>query len=843
MFLLLRLCPIALWLCAILVASGEAWAQTDSQYGKADAREDGERFDYIRQEELVEQGMDLELRNGCGGAFVDPLSTRLTDEDTSERSQLGLSQTLAGNDLIIDADSAATDGSSARLAGNVRITQGQRRIDADDLRYDQLSGVGTLTGNVTIRQPGLRINGSQATMNAASSEASFDDASFVLHERHLTGSASSIRQTADDKVILESGRFTSCEPPNPAWEFRGDEIGINRQTQTGYGKNLSLRIKDVPVIWLPYITFPVGDKRKSGLLFPTIGSSERGGVDISLPYYFNLAPNYDLTLAPRLLTGRGLMLEGEGRHLSKHFETTVAAAYLNDDRDSNDDELQTKIDAGVISEEEAHPNRGDDRWLLDVNQLGGDASLRSWYSEIDYSRVSDINYFRDFGASFGSANLDSNSQTYLQQSGIVGYRQKYFDVSLGAQDFDVLLLGLESPYRRLPEFRSKLYYDFHDVNALYSVQHTRFDHDQAERIRGERLHQRVSLDYRYEKPWAFVNPQIGAQGLAYDLESDSVALNADTTPEFYTPEAAFDAGLIFEKRSADTVSLIKPRAYFLYREYEDQDSLDNVGLNNQPLNFDTQLRTFSYDQLYRDTRFAGLDRLDDANSLTLGLSYEKRDSEDFKEALRISLGQIFHFDDRRVLLRSNADGFASELDEAQRSSSELAAEFSMSFAANSQLNSAVVYDTKNTRVNRATAGVHLANSDHSKLFNIQYSYLREAFSGREGREDIDQIDVSLLQNVHTQWSWFARFNYDIGLDQELESFIGLEYDDCCYRVRFMGRRWLDSNIASFLRDDEARFDQGVFFEFELKGLGGSGKRITRLLEDGIYGFSRRNQLR
>ena len=801
-----------------------------------DVFEQTELFDFVAHdllESLDSKDPGWSLR-GCSGRFVDPLMQGSTGTDA-----LGLSSTLSDQDLIIDADTASTDGDLARLDGNVKLTQGLRQVTSDSLQYDQRTGVGSLNGKVTIRQPGVRINGSRALMNAASSEATFSDASFVLHRRHIIGAAKSIKQTSDDKVILSSGRFTSCEPPEPAWEFRGDEIGIDRRSQVGYGKNLSLRIKDVPVLWLPYITFPIGDQRKSGLLFPTIGSSERGGFDISVPYYFNLAPNYDLTLAPRLMTGRGLMLEGEARHLSRRFTSSLSAGYLNDDRDSNDSELQSRIDAGLINESQARPNLGDDRWTIDFKQIGGSTTLGSWYSEIDYSRVSDINYFRDFGDSFGNASLRSGSQSYLSQSGILGFRQKHFDLSVGAQDFDVLLIGLDSPYRRLPEIKANLFYDFADLNSLYEIQHTRFSHDNRDQITGERLRQKITLDYRYERPWAFANPEVGMQSLSYRLDSNSVKGTADTSPEFYTPEASLDTGLIFEKRSAESVSLIKPRAFFLYREFEDQSSIEGIGLNEQSLNFDTQVRTFSYDQLYRDTRFAGYDRLDDANSLTLGVSYENRDAANYRERYRISLGQIFHFEDRKVLLGDTGQGIRSEVDDAQRSSSELAGEFRMAIGDSSQFNAAVVYDTNNTEINRATFALHLADKKHRNIFNIQYSYLREAFSGAVSREDIDQIDLSILQNIKPQWSWFARYNYDLGFSQELESFLGLEYDDCCYKARFMARRWLDSNIAEFLRDDEIRFDQGVFFEFELKGLGGSGKRITRLLEDGIYGFHRR----
>ena len=821
-------------------AKGEEGFRENSQ---RDELQGPEAFDYVAKDSLPASERRL-LRKGCDGLYLDPLReiARPGPEDgrSRERAAGPTPRDLQfTEDLQIDADTASLVGEVVVLEGEVEISQGRRRVSAGTLRYDQLSGNGELDGGVIIRQPGVRINGRSAAMDSVSSEAEFSEASFVLHERHLRGTAQRIEQTANGTVRLQEGRFTSCEPGGEAWVFSGEEITLDRQAQVGTGKNLKLELGGVPVLWLPYVSFPVGDDRKSGLLFPTVGSSERGGIDISVPYYFNLAPNYDLTVAPRLMTGRGLMMEAEGRHLSQLFGTVISGAYLSDDKDSNDEELQARIDAGLIAEEDARPNRGDDRWQLSLLQRGGAKSVNSWYSEIDYTAISDTNIFRDFGSSFSAPGLDSNSRAFFQQSAIIGARREHLNVSLAAQDFELLLIGLESPYRRLPESNLNFFYDLGDGNLHYDLQYVDFSHDSRERIEGARLFQHASIDYHFKKPWMFAKPQLGARGLAYQLDENSVRVGADSTPEFYAPEASFDAGLIFENVGESSTQLLKPRLFYLFRDQQDQSSLDNVGINGESVNFDTQLRTFSYDQLYRETRFAGFDRLDDANSLTLGLSYEKRRNADYKERLRLSLGQIIHFADREVLLRNGPDRRQSALDRASENSSELAAEGRVAIGETSSLNATLVYDTRAADVNRATAGVHLASSDYGELLNLRYSYLREAFTSADQREDIEQIDVSWLQSLGSHWSWFARYNYDLGFSQELESFVGFEYDNCCYRFRFLGRRWLDSNLASFLRDDEVRFDQGVFFELELKGLGGSGKRITRLLEEGIDNFSSR----
>ncbi len=777
--------------------------------------------DWKSAEELSDSELKT-VRPGCSGIYVDPTINHFNATSKDET-------------LLVEANNAeVSHGNNANLSGSVTVRQGNKSLTAQQMQYDRLADKAQLSGDVTIRQPGILIKGNNAKVEFKNNRSRFEGASFVMHETHLRGSASAIGQVSDNIIQLENGKITSCEPDNNGWSLEGETLSINSETRQGKGKNVKLKIASVPVLYLPYISFPVGEERQSGFLFPALSSSEDGGFDIALPYYWNIAPNYDATITPRLITSRGPMLETEFRHLIPWVKSELRGAFLPNDSGSNDQDLQDLIDSGEITEEQANPNKGNNRWLINFEQDGG--STRGWYIHNDFSKVSDIDYFRDLGSS--SFAVSNNSQ--LDQIFSLGFRGDNWNFGALLEDHQLLLGGVSNTYKKEPQLDIDGFYQWRSFSTTLQNSISKFVSTSAfDAIEGNR----VSLDYRAnwnkKSPWGFFKPEVGYKYLNYDLSASrsNNDLDGRSNQNYDAFQTSIDTGLRFERSFSGFTHTFEPRAFYLYREFVDQSDLFNL-LGSQDLNFDTFFRTFSYDQLFRDSRFIGSDRIDDANQLTLGASSRFINNKNGQETFRVSLGKIYYRQDRRV--------FLDELDPLENlnvSSSEVALETSAFLNQNAEFILNAIYDTKNERTNRSTARFHYATKNKTNLFNFAYTRTNGDIPGATGIETLEQTDVSTAIQISPQWAMMARSNYDFQNSQELETFIGFEYDDCCYRVRFLARKWLDSNIASLTDSESAKSDSGLFMEFHLKGLGGSGAKINAILNDGIYGYDQRKQKR
>jgi len=776
-------------------------------------------YDWVPKIDLSDRERES-LAPGCEGMFKDPFAElHFSDES------------IGALPLEIEADNAAMNGADkAELEGKVRVSQGPRSIGAESMSYDRNTDEAKLSGGVVIRQPGMLIRGQEATVSTVKHEGKFSDALFVLHGMHMRGSASSISQEGDDKIVLKNGMITSCEPGSRAWSLQGQELAVEKGKGQGYGKNVVLKLGKVPVFYLPYISFPVGDERRSGFLFPSLSSSDDGGLDIALPYYLNLAPNYDATITPRYISGRGPMFETEFRHMNSFSVDSMYMTYLPNDSGGGDPDVQRLIDNQQITESQGKPHMGDNRWLMHFDQIGGKRT--GWFSNLDYTKVSDEDYFRDLGTS----SFDVSSNTYLNQRLAAGHVGERWNIQAKIQDYQLLLLDLAPPYRQVPQISAEGFYSPGLGSISLYTQYTRFDLRPEDKVPGKLTGERWFGDYRWrmnaENSWGFIRPEVGYKALHYNIDETPGETLRNASPSVGAAQASLDLGVVFENPRGHFLQTFEPRVYYLFREYENQNELYNATLSGTSINFDTSARTFSYYQLYRDTRFSGSDRLDDANQVTIGATTRWYSRATGLELFQLSLGQINHFRDRRI-------GLNSEIS-ATDNASEIAADFSANLNSRSAIYSSLIYDDAAQKLSRLSTGYHYASSDQSTLFNTSYSYVRRNPEVQQS-EVINQLDFAFIKPVAERWSLMGRSNYDFENKQELETFLGIEYNDCCYRVRVLARRWLDSNIARLVSDRSARFDQGLFFELHLKGLGGSGAKVDSILEDAIYGYRDREK--
>ena len=800
-------------LAAVLFTSQIARAETASELRQT-------YVDWVPRAQLTPEER-AEIAPFCRGAFREPIATH--DEADLDPSLAPI--------RIESNQTSVTNGSQIVLEGDVEIIQGARSLSAERIEYNHDSEQASLSGNVIIRQPGTLITGNEASVDMGGNEARFKEAQFLLHNQHLRGGAEKIEQTADRVIVLTNGRVTTCEPVDESWVLEGGRLKIDYEKGQGSGRNIILRVQGVPVIYVPYIRFPVGYQRQSGFLFPVASYSQTDGLDLAVPYYFNLAPNYDLVLTPRYISQRGTMLEAEGRHLSALFETEASLAFLPDDRSGKDPDYEEIIERGLATEEELQPYAGTDRWLARFGQRGGRNQL--WYSRIDYNAVSDLDYFRDLDtASFNVAN-----STYLNQSAEVGYHFPNWVVQARLQDYQTLLRGLEDTYRQLPRINANGRYDWGALRLNLDNEYVHFDHSQAlwangnNVITGQRLRSHYRLAWDQQQQWGHVRPHVGVQRLSYYLDENPLAPGDASSPSLAATEAGLDLGLVFDRYNQDTGTLrqtLEPRLYYLYREHADHSALFGLTPSGQALNFDTTTLNFTYSQLFRDTRFSGGDRIDDTNHLVTGLTSRWYGGSDYRELFTASVGQIYYFDDRRVTLDGTVE---------TSSRSELASQVSAAITPEISLRADVLFKDKNAHISRASAFASYANE--SRLYNLGYRYISSDAVGATADDDVVQMDFSFNAAINNQWQSVGRINYDLTTHRELEVFAGFEYNDCCYRLRVLARRWLDSKIADLVIERSLEYDQGIFFEIQLKGLGGTGERVRTILEESIVGYRER----
>ena len=776
-------------------------------------------LDWVSDEDLTEQQRATN-KPGCCGSYIEPVRT---DEDANTSPEKAPIRGSANDSKMVTKDDG---GREITLQDDVVVTQGYRKIEADQAIIDEQKEQIHLNGNVTLREPGLLIKGDQADVDQANSTFSIKDSQYVIHESHIRGDAKEITRQKDLSLLLQEAAYTICPPDSNAWMLKGAMIKINAKRTQGIARNVTLRIKDVPVMYLPYLRFPVGNERQSGFLFPTIAITDNG-INLAVPYYFNLAPNYDLTVTPNYLQGHGLLLENQFRHLNQHFETELNIGYLSNDNGGDDDDIERLINNGTLSEAEAKPFKGEDRWLIDLKQEGNIGPLKTG---INYTEISDRNYFRDLDT---TTSLASNSDVQLNQSAHVNYNLANWQLGARLQQYQLLTEGIEVPYKQLPLTTALGNYNWGDWQASLQHEWVSFDHTDDDNVNNELITgSRARINYQFTRPysteWGFFTPSVGLRYLSYQLNDRDILSSRDDSPSIASPFGVIDAGLFFERNSSlfdqPYIQTFEPRLFYFRSQHKDHSKLFDLTSGGSDIDFDTSDLTFSYDQLFRTTRFAGGDRIDDANQLSIGLTSRFINPINGREWFSASIGQIYHFADRRVNLldAENTDN-----------DSDIAARLSANINDHWRFNSDIIYNDDTDKISSGNIALRY-RGERQQIFNFDYRYFRQD----ESVGNIEQISGSTIWPViDDRWFLLAHASYDIERDRELDLLGGLEYNDCCYRVRFAARRWLDNDLLTVVDDDDLEYDRGIFLEFQLKGLGNIGQKLDSTLDTTIEGYT------
>ncbi|MCO1333462.1 LPS assembly protein LptD [Microbulbifer sp. OS29] len=848
-------CSIALG----LIAAQPLWAQTNQSELIPDPDYNPYLYlDWLPRSELTAEEQ-ANLPAVCSGTFVAPPrnypGSDLPPGEASLRATAEKSQWLE-------------DG-SAKLSGNVHITQGYRQLFADQVRFNRQENVASLDGAIELREPNLLIRGASAEVHTNSEAASIEDATYVVHDAFIHGDAALVARQTSGELTLTEGTYTRCEPGREFWRLTGDEINIDKVENQGTARNVRLEILDVPILYLPYFRFPVGDARMSGFLFPSLSNSDKNGWDFTIPYYWNIAPQMDATISPRHIQYRGTGLEVEFRHLSEMFSTEIRLADLPDDDGGNNDLAQELIDEG-FPENLVLPYKGEDRWLASLKQQGG-YSGSVWRTDIDYTKVSDPDYFRDLS----TASLDINAETRVNQKVQGLLRSDHWQITLRTQDYQVLENDSFDVFAQYPRFDVDGDYRWGDWLLSMQNQATVWDHQDTQTItyigdtddpdsvttdiRDFITADRLRLDYEFfwdkQWLWGYFKPGVAGRYLSYKVSDQFLAEGANDSPSAAAAQFTLDTGLYFERDSyifdRDFIQTLEPRLFTLISSNADQGDFFDISDRANDINpdieidpdsnnllYDTSLFTFSYDQLFRNSRFTGSDRIDDADRLALGLTTRFIDPISGRDLFSASIGQVYYSSDRQI-------GRTAYIEDTPRS--ELAARIESRPFQSLRLGTEVVYEDSEHNINRGNFSLRYFDDDF-RIFNLSYYYERpDATDDDDIDEDdndtVSQLNASTVLPLNTHTSFMAGASYDLTLNRELEYLAGIEYDDCCYRTRLVWRRTLDNDLAGVVSAEDLEYDEGIYLEIELKGLAGFGATVTEMLTQGIANFDQREELK
>jgi LPS-assembly protein len=683
----------------------------------------------------------------------------------------------------VDAQSIeGISGLEVTARGGVEFRQDDTTVYAEYLKFNREFGRLEAEGGVRLEQGADRFTGPRLRYDTTDHTGVLEEPAFLLRRGQVArGGAERVEFLGRNRFRLSGAHFTTCEPGNDDWRVEARELDLDYDEQTGVARGARLRFFDTTIVGTPYASFPLENRRKSGVLAPQYAQTTLRGAELGLPFYWNIAPEQDATLTPVFMSKRGEQLKTHYRYLDAKYFGEARAEYMPQDR-----------------------------------ALGTPRSGYSWQHEqrfspallarLDLNRVSDDKYFVDLYSQVrqvSTGNLQRDA--YLQYSGSLAGTSYFLQGRV--QRFQTLqdpLAPIVSPYHRVPQLN--LLATRNDIGSLLDaavpVEYARFTHPTL--VEGARAAISPTLVAPLVAPGYFVTPKLGVRRVGYDLTRPGAGQTG--RQDFTIPWLSLDGGLVFERDSHwfgnSLTQTLEPRLYYVYAAYRNQDQA--------PL-FDTALADFTYAQLFSENRFVGGDRFGDANQITLALTSRLLGAGG-QELLRATLGQRYYFDSERVGLTP-----ASPLRSA--SESDWLASVGGRFAGHWGFDSTMQYNPRESRTERY--GVSLRYTPEiAKVINASYRFQRDL---------LRQVDLSAQWPVKAGWYAIGRYNYSLRDQQLLEGIAGVEYNGGCWVFRGVFQRLqAATNVSS----------SALLFQLEFNGFGqiGSDDTLT-LLRRTVPGYS------
>lgn len=669
----------------------------------------------------------------------------------------------------------------SQFSGDVEVVQGDRALRAEVITYDNDTGVFQAEGRAHIWESSIIWAGTRATYDLNSEVSVLDEGRYwILGGRGRGNAERLINDRKADVTLLEGVDYSTCPLSDEAWRISASSIKLNHESDRGSARNAVFRVKNIPVFYFPYVNFPISDKRKTGFLAPSYGSSNESGFDARVPYYWNIAPNQDATITPRIMADRGAMLGGQYRYLQPSFAGKIEFEYLPSDDLRNDD----------------------DRSLLAFRHRHSFLNNRG-LAKVIFNNVSDDRYFSDFGN-----NLSITSQRFLDRQITLSYSHNRTSGHVLVQDYqtvDETLPSASEPYARLPQFvlSTTAPGNQYRINASLIAETTYFDRNDS--VSGWRIDLQPQIHRVFKTNYMSFTPRLALRHTEYLLDDPNRVF--DDRESRTVPIFSADTKLFLERQFSlfgkPHLQTLEPRIFYLLIPHVGQDDIPR---------YDGGRFDISWHNLFRYNRFSGRDRIGDANQIALAVTTRAFNAENGRETFRFSLGQAFFFRDREVTL----PGVIEERD----SQSEIIAEAATSLTSDWSAHGTIQWDPGEPETEKLAVTLRYRPNLETVL-NLRYRFRRVV-------TDIEQTDVSLRWPLTDRLAMIGRWNYSLQENRSLETVWGLEYESCCWGARLVGRR--------FLRNTQGEFENGFFMQVHFRGFGGFGQDPSALLRRGIPGY-------
>ena len=756
------------------------------------------------------------------------------------------------------------------LLGKVELNQPDRRLQADRVELKRNNETGKISsadlyGKVVLREPGRLLVSDYAHMFLDRQAGSLHHVLYRVlladparlnrlpqkinvsgqtgeTDLNAWGKAAQVTQTKPGLIQLLQATYTTCTPLNNIWQLSSRSIHLDRDSGRGEARDVSLSIKNIPVFYSPYFNFPVDKRRKSGFLFPYITTSSTSGLQVGIPYYWNIAPNYDLTFTPRVLTKRGVRFDGSFRYLTSLDDGALNLSFLPNDRtfrEFRDTAPSFYAPSAALTElSSASSNRAYFSWQNST------IFNEHWTSRIDYTYVSDDYYFIDFG----SVPAVINANQLLRQ-GNVAYANEHWNFLAQVQNYQTLhpvnQVPIANQYSSFPRLALNATYpdqafglNYQLISEWVNFFRTRGPTDTVVPPIGNRLHLQPSVSLPMIKPEAYITPKIQFAATRYQLRNQTPGFSSEINRVL--PLLGVEGGLYFDRalkilKNAYRQTL-EPQISYLFVPYHNQNAI--------PI-FDSALQPFSYDQLFRYNRFSGNDRIGDANQFSLALTTRISDKMTGEEKLKVSVGQIYYFQNRKVTL-CNTPGcqdtlFVPGATSPTESVSPFAGQANYQLNAHWASSANLAWDPGTRRTINGNFNFQYHPSPN-RLLNLGYNFIRFGDpllavvppAATSSANNFSQPSISFAWPIKESWRAMGSYNYNLSHNHPQTYFYGLEYNSCCWAVRLVASRTFTALNQNF----NPVFNNAIYFQWQLKGLGNIGTNDpSSVLTNGIPGYS------
>ena len=774
-------------------------------------------FSLAAADELTQSASLSGEDDNNGSTATKPLSPNQAIKDSQQRSADAFfrqcywavppikadTNTLPAEQIPVNIGAQGLIGFTNKLSyqDDVILTQGDKTLKADQLNYFADQERVTAEGNVHFVNGELTLDAQRLEIQLNSDEASIYDTQYQFHGRSGRGNSTKIYDNGQNLYELSDTSYSACPPQDNTWSIDSSTLYIDNENDVGSAYNAILKIKDVPVFYFPYFTYPLSDARKTGLLFPTFEISSTNGVTIVQPVYINIAPNMDATITPIYMEERGTLISTEYRYLLEFGRGKAQVEYLGDD----------KI-------------RDDTRYLLHWDHSASFA--KNWRFNADYNKVSDDFYFSDIDTDYGT-----RSDNQLLQTAKLSYLQSTWNSEVEVRDFQILGDG-DTPHKVLPKVAFSAYQPIAWKSLQFDLysEISRFEHDDADVYTGTRVHvePKLSLPLYYNS--IFINTELKYMLSLYEQEvPDGVAAYSDLESSVtrYLPSFKINSGINLERDFSFFDShyrqTLVPQIQYLYVPYQDQ---SDIGI------YDTTTMQIDYYGLFRNNRYSGYDRIADADQITLGVSSSILNAQG-KEKMRFAIGQSFYLSSSKTELPVYNDPDINQRSDADRS--YLIGAFDVNFENDYFLSMGMEWDYENNDIVKGNTTLEKRWA-YNTFAQLNYRYIALTEDEVDLSNMVNQVGTKINWAIDTQWLTFASYYYDVEFNHTYENIIGIKYQSCCWALGLS----YDNHMLPYYGsidslEDNYETEQSIKFTFELMGLGGVGFKTS---EQGLFDYGR-----